>query len=290
MPIVRLTAFFRDDDGHGWSETHDKDGGSSIVSLAPFLTDFDTLMQNQRKPLLAGDAYYIGCRATYKVSPKVNAGDNILRDPPQRGPQTFMGTELSTTAPEVAVKMRLRNGASTAKSDVYLRGIWESVVRFGVLDFGSVAGAEWKRRADVYANALVASPYGWQGTDAAATSRGLVTGYARNSDGTVTFNVTPTNAVALPAVGKRLPVKFARINNSKSILNRSFACVVDLGGASVTTTEIVNPDQWVVGGTYIATVTGFIPYAAVSYFKLAHRKTGRPFGVEPGRLPAKVLH
>ena len=135
----------------------------------------------------------------------------------------------------------------------------------------------------------MSNAYGWQGTNAAATSRGNVTGYARNPDGTVTINVTPTNTVALPAAGSRVPVKFARINNSKSILNRSFACIVDLGGASVTTTEIVSPDPWVVGGTYIATVTGFIPYAAMSYFKLAHRKTGRPFGVEPGRLPVKVL-
>ena len=143
MPVVRLTAFFRDDDGHGWSETHDKDGGSTIVSLAPFLTDFDALIQANRKPLLGGDAYYIGCRASYPVSRGLNAGDNLLRDPPQRGPQTFGGQDVSTTAPEAAVKMRLRNLASTAKSDVYIRGMWEQTVRFGVLDFGSTIGAEW---------------------------------------------------------------------------------------------------------------------------------------------------
>lgn len=290
MPIVRLTAFFKDDDGHGWSETHDKDGGSTIVSLAPYLTDFDALMQDKRKPLLAGDAYYIGCRASYPVGPRQNAGDNILRDPPQRGPLTYAGQELSMTAPEAAIKMRLRNGGSTAKSDVYLRGMWEQTIRFGVLDFGSPVGSQWKMRADQYAAALVAGTYGWQGINPAATSRGNVTGYTHNPDGTVTVNVTPTNAVALPAAGSRVPVKFARINSSKSIMNRSFACVVEAGGAAVTTTEQVNPTAWVAGGTYIATVTGLIPYAAVSYFKLAKRKTGRPFGVEPGRLPTKVLH
>lgn len=290
MPIVRLTAFFKDDDGHGWSETHDKDGGSTIVSLTPYLTDFDALMQANRRPLLAGDAYYIGCRASYPVGPRLNAGDNLERDPPLRGPQTYGGQEVSMTAPEAAIKMRLRNGGSTAKSDVYLRGMWEQTVRFGVLDFGSPIGAQWKMRADQYAAALIAGAYGWQGTNPALTSRGNVTGYAKNVDGTVTINVTPTNAVALPAAGSRVPVKFARINGSQSIMNRSFASIVEPGGAAVTTTEQVSPTPWIVGGTYIATVTGFIPYAAMSYFKLAHRKTGRPFGVAPGRLPVKVLH
>lgn len=290
MPIVRLTAFFKDDDGHGWSETHDKDGGSTIVSLTPYLTDFDGLMQASRRPLLAGDAYYIGCRASYPVGPRLNAGDNIERDPPLRGPQTYGGVELGMTAPEAAIKMRLRNGGSTAKSDVYLRGMWSQTISFGVLDFGSVLGSQWKTRADQYAASLIAGTYGWQGTNPALTSRGNVTGYTHNANGTVTFNVTPDNAVPLPAAGSRVPVKFARINNSKSILNRSFACIVEPGGSAVTTTEQVNPTAWIVGGTYIATVTGFIPYAAMSYFKLAHRKTGRPFGVAPGRLPVKVLH
>lgn len=290
MPIVRLTGFFKDDDGHGWSETHDKDGGSTITTLAPFLNDFNALMQGQRRALLAGDAFYIGCRASFPISPKLNAGDNIELDPPLKGPQTFSGNQLGMTAPEAAVKMRLRNAGFTAKSDVYLRGMWSQTISNGVLDFGSTVGAEWKNRADQYASALVLGGYGWQGINNALTSRGNVTGYAVNPDGTVTINLTPTNAVALPAAGTRLPVKFARINNSKSVMNRSFACIVDAGGASVTTTEQVNPTPWIVGGTYIATVTGFIAYSAVSYYKLAHRKTGRPFGVAPGRLPAKVLH
>lgn len=290
MTIIRLTAFFKDDDGHGWSETHDKDGGSNIVSLEPYLTSFNSLMTDFRRPLLAGDAYYIGCRASYPVSPRVNAGDNIELDPPMRGPQTYATLPLAMTAPEVAVKMRLRNASFTAKSDVYLRGMWAEVIFAGVLNFGAVLGAEWKRRADIYAANLVLGGYGWRSTNNLATSRGILTGFVRNADGTVTVNTDPTNGINLPAAGTRLSVKFARINGSSSIMNRAFACVVDVGASSVTTTEIVNPDPWKFGGTYIATVPGFTPYAAVSYYKLARRKTGRPFGVAPGRLPARVLH
>lgn len=290
MPTVRLTAFFKDDDGHGWSETHDKDGGSSITSLTTFLQNFNQLMITKRRPLLAGDAYYIGCRASYRTADGTIAGDNIELDPPLRGVQTFGSNNLQMTAPEVAVKMRLRNDASTARSDVYLRGMWSQCVLAGVLDFGDPVGAEWKTRADQYAAALIAGNYGWVGTNPAATSRGVVSGYISNADLTVTFTVARTKGGAMPADGTQLPCRFARINSSKSILNRTFVCTVGAVGTTLTTTEKVTPSEYETPGTFTAIVTGFIPYAAQSYYKLARRATGRPFGVGRGRLPIRVLH
>jgi len=186
MPTVRLTAFFKDDDSHGWSETHDKDGGAPAPSLTTFLSAFDTLMKTYRRPLLGGDAFYLGCRASYKTDNGVIAGDNIELDPPMRGPQTFGGQPVNMTAPEAAVKMRFRNDASTARSDVYIRGMWSQVIDAGVLNFDTTAGTEWKRRADLYAAALVSNAYGWVGTNPTSTSRGKVTGYTSNANGTVT--------------------------------------------------------------------------------------------------------
>lgn len=290
MPVVRLTAFFKDDDGHGWSETHDKDGGGSITSLTTFLQNFNNLMQSFRRPLLGGDAFYIGCRASYKTADGSTAGDNVELDPPMRGPQTQGGVVVNMDAAEVAVKMRWRNDASTAHSDVYIRGMWRQVIDAGVLDFTSPQGAEWKNRADLYAGQLVQNAYGWVGTNPATTSRGEVTGYQANADGTVTLDVTARNGVALPPAGTKIAVKFARINRSKSILNRVLTCKVDVGGLTVTTQELVSPSDFETDGTYIATVKSFIPYAALTYYKLARRKTGRPYGVAPGRLRVATLH
>lgn len=290
MPAIRLTGFFRDDDGHGWSESHDKDGGSSITSLTTYLSAFHNLMITFRRPLLAGDAFYIGCRASYKTASGAIAGDNILSDPPLRGPQTYSGQSLEMTAPEVAIKTRLRNDSSTARSDVYIRGFWSQCVLAGVLDFSTLASAQWKVRADAYLAALIANNYGWVGVSPTATSRGNVTGYTSNANGTVTLNVTPTNSVNLPAAGTKLPVKFARINGSRSILNRQLVCIVEEGGASLTTIEKIAVSDFETNGTYIAEVFGFVPYAAQSYYKLAKRATGRPFGVGPGRRSAAVLH
>lgn len=290
MPPVRLTAFFKDDDGNGWSETHDKDGGSSITSLTTFLSNFNALMQGQRRAMLAGDAKYIGCRASYRTDDGTIAGDNIELDPPLVGPQTFNGNALNMGPPESAVKMRFRNDASTARSDVYVRGQWKEVCIAGVLNLTEPLGAEWKRRADIYAAALIQNGYGWVGTNPALTSRGQVTGYTQNVTGTVTITLHQTNGKPLPAAGTKLAIKFARINGSKSILNRSLVCVVDPGGLSVTTIELIAVSDFQTNGTYVATIKGFIPYAAMSYYRLSRRKTGRPFGLAPGRLRAQVLH
>jgi hypothetical protein len=290
MPTVRLTAFFKDDDGHGWSEAHDKDGGSSITSLTTFLTNFNNLMQTRRRPMLGGDAFYLGCRASYKTNDGTVAGDNIELDPPMRGVQTVGGEVVNMTAPEVAVKMRFRNDASTARSDAYTRGEWKQVIDAGVLDLLSPLGAEWKTRADQYAAALIAGGYGWVGVNPTATPRGKVTGYTENLDGTVTINITSTNGIAIPVAGTKVTVKFARINASKSILNRLVVATVEPGAASVTTIERIATSAFVTDGTFIIYVKGFIPYAAMSYYRLSRRKTGRPFGVGPGRLSAQTLH
>jgi hypothetical protein len=290
VPTVRLTAFFKDDDGHGWSETHDKDGGASITSLTSFIAAFDALMQTFRRPLLAGDAFYIGCRGSYETVNGQQAGDNVFKDPPMRGPQTFGGEELYMTSPEAAVKMRFRNDASTARSDAYIRGIWSQCIKYGVLNFATAEGAEWKRRADIYAAELVSKGYGWLGVNPALTSRGRVTAYVQDPEGTVTLSLVVTNAVPMPAAGTRVAMKFSRINSSRSVLNRELVCVVNAAGGTVTTVEPVAVSEFVSEGTYIATVDGFIPYAALSYYKLGKRKTGRPFGVGPGRLPARTLH
>jgi len=290
MPVIRLTAFFKDDDGHGWSETHDKDGGGTITSLTTFIQNFNELMKTFRRPLLGGDGFYIGCRGSYPTASGAIAGDNIELDPPMRGPQTALGQTVNMDAAEVAVKMRWRNDASTAHSDVYIRGMWRQVIDAGVLDFTDPLGEEWKRRADLYAQQLTQNNYGWQGTNPNTTSRGDVTGYTANGDGTVTFNVTVKNGIALPAAGTKVTVKFARINSSKSILNRVFVCNVEAGGAALTTTEKVTPSDFETNGTYIATLKSFIPYAALTYYKLARRKTGRPYGVAPGRLAKQILH
>lgn len=289
MPVIRLTAFMRDDDGNGWSEQHDVDGGVSITSLVPYINNFDNLMKTARRPLLAGDGYYIGCRASYRTANGAIAAVNLLPDVAQRGTQTVNGEDIGMDKASTAVKVRMTNAANTQNTDIYLRGIWDDVVKFGQLNFGSGAGIKFKQLLDIYINGLLQLNYGWQGINSALTPRGIVTGYIQNNDGTVTLNVTATNGIAMPATGTKMQAEFAKINNSKSILNGTFVVTV-LGAGTVQTIKRVAVSDFETEGTFILPVKGFVPYALRTYNKLGSRKTGKVFGLTPGRRSVRTLH
>jgi hypothetical protein len=288
MPAVKLTGFFLTDDGYGWSETHVVNGGSGDPALSTILATFDTVMKDKRRPLLGRDAKYIGCRASYRTETrKIASAVNIL-NPPLSGTQAVGNQRTETTEQSVAAKLRMGNTAQTAFSDIYLRGLWDQVEEGGQLIFNGAVPAAWKSLADGFVASLIANGYGWEGIDPALTSRGNVTNYVMGEDGRITFTVAVTNAIALPAVGTRVNPRFARINNSKSVLNRSLVCTVE-SATSLKTVDVVAAAEFTGPGTFVNAVKSFIPYAQAAYWKLAHRKSGRPFGLSRGRARVKAL-
>jgi len=288
MPILRLTGFFRDDDAHGWSEQHDLNPSDPIGPLNQYLTAFDTLMMNGRRPLLAGDGYYIGCRASYRTADGRISASNLLRDPPVKGTTNIGSHEIWMNNASAAVKVRMQDVGSLGNSDMYLRGVWDECMVGGVLDFEGTYGKKWKQLADTYISALIGGGYGWSGLSAGSTVRGLVPGYVVNANGTVTFTISVQNGAPMPPNGTRVSVNFARINHSASVLNRSLVCMVT-SPTTLTTVEVVATAPFVSAGTFIVPVKQFRLYGGASYFKLSGRKMGRPFGAGRGRLSARAL-
>jgi hypothetical protein len=84
-------------------------------------------------------------------------------------------------------------------------------------------------------------------------------------------------------------VKFAKINHSKSILNRTLVCTVT-DATHVKTVNQIAFGSFDTPGIFTLKETGFIPYDHFSYYKAGSRKTGKVFGVGPGRSPAQTLH
>lgn len=289
MPVVTLTAFFRDDDGHGWSETHQVDGGVTITSLATILTPFDDLMKKFRVPLLASDGFYIGCRASYTTANKQRAGSNLLAPLPIKGPGDVDDQDRQMNLASDAVKVTMKNAADTARSDIYLRGVPDAVISAGQLFLAGAVGTPWNRALKAYASALKGAAYGWVGVNPATTSRGTTNDAVQQVDGTVLFTVLQTNGIPLPVTLDPIPIKFAKINRSKSILNRLIMCTV-VDATHVKSVQQISFNSFDTAGVYSALVKGFIPYDHYGYVKAASRKTGKPFGVGRGRLPAQVLH
>lgn len=286
MPVVRLTAFFKDDDGRGWTETHGRAAGTEPVNLQQYINDFDYLMRTFRVPMLARDCSYLGCRAAYRSASNRIRSQPLLLNPPLEGPKTWQQQELWSAAPSAAVKLRLTDSTRTANKDVYLRGFWDDVEVAGYVNFDRPIGAEWKKRADAYTALLISNGYGWEGIDPVNTRRGTVESYTVDANLFVEFTVNVITGPALIPGPARVPVRFARLNNSDSVLNRTLVCTVE-SPTRLRTVEPIAAGPFRGKGTFVLPVLTFIPYAAVSYYRLARRKTGRPFDLQVGRLPER---
>lgn len=289
MPVLTLTAFFRDDDGHGWSEAHNKIDGGSNPPLGPYLDAFDELMKTRRRPLLAGDGFYLGCRASYRTANKRIAAAPRFADLPLQGTQTQGGKPVFMNEASNAILIRMQNAANTATSPTYLRGVWDNVMIAGQLQFTDEQGPQFKTYLTAYENALIAGVYGWYGVDPDQTPRGNVTNYVVDDDGFVTFTVAATNAVAMPTPANPVSVQFSGINNKKSILNRTLVCTV-VNATTIKTVQPVAATAFVSAGHFAIPTKGFIPYATVAARRLSNRKTGRPIDVQRGRRSVQTLH
>lgn len=290
MPTYRHTAFFRDDDGHGWTETHDWDTPSiGGVDLAARAEVFNQLMRTRRVPLLAKDAFYLGCRVS-KFQPGTFAKSQsfpIFLDLPDSGTANVSSAKTEMDAALLAVKVTFADAAGENRADTYLRGVWDQVITAGQLDFGGVAGGAFKTLLASYQTELIQGGYGWIGRNPLST-RGKVTGYTLLPNGRVRFALNNITGEPLPFVGQQRTFYFARLNNSNSVLNRPIVCEVT-DGFECTTVAPIASGPFVSAGTFYLRTPQFFPYAQVAYRKLSARKTGRPIGVGRGRAPARPV-
>lgn len=283
MPTpIHCLAWFASDDGYGFSESHWILGPDDVGDLLPFTLAFDDLMSNKRRPMLAKDRVLEGIRISYTTSTGAIASSPLWYSPPKSPANQREGC-----SPGVAAKLRMGEATHTHFGDTYLRGFWDAVEVDERLDFTTPAGVAWKALLDDYINTLVARGYGFMGIDEVNTLRGRITGYTNDLQGFITFTVTPDFGAPLPAVGKVIPFRAARLNGSKSTLNRS--CMVKVvGPTTVQTTVPTAAGAFVSAGTFVIPAKVFFPYTGSQYVKLAVRKPGRPFGRSPGRLKAKA--
>lgn len=281
MPTtVKCTAMFGSDEGWGWSESHCIEADDVPGPLLPYLQAFDQLIQDKRRPLLGKDRYITGLRVSFRTTTGGIASSNK-----RFAPLLYSGNQRDGSAPHLAAKVRMGEAENQQFSDIYLRGFWDAVERDEELNFNGEPGAAWKALLDQYTAALVAGSYGWEGMVESLTRRGNVVGYTPEVDGFVTFNLQSTSGPVLPAIGTLLPFRAARINSSKSSLNRS--CIVRVTGVNtVETVQRTAALPFLSAGTYVIPATGFVQYTGSQYTVLARRAAGRPFFHSPGRARA----
>jgi len=283
MPkVLQCTAYFGSDAGRGWSESHHLEVATPVGDLLPYLQSFKTLNDNFRRPLLGKDRYLAGLKVSYPTD-----DGNIASAAYRYQPVAYPGNTRDGCAPSVSALARLGDATNTKFSGCNLRGFWDDVEKNEELNFTTAAGKAWRSLLSSYIAGLVQGGYGWLAADSAFTRRGVVTGYATDADGFVTFTVQVDQGPALPIAGTPpFSIRVAGLNNSKSVLNNThIVAPVDATHVKTVLRTAALPFQE--AGTFVQIVTGLVPYTGLQYVILARRAMGRPTSSSPARLSAR---
>jgi hypothetical protein len=279
---IACTAYFGSNAGRGWSETYHLALPSPTPSLIPILGAFLGLMNDFRRPLLGKDRYLKGL----KVSCPTPTGA-IQSVPFRYSPFLYPGNQRAGCAPYLAAMCRMGEVSGTEFAPIFLRGFWDDIEQNEQIDFTTAAGAAWKALLDQFIPQLISGRYGWLGQDEIGTSRGKVTNYTLNVDGTITFVIENTAGGPTPPVGSVQEFRVARLNGSDSPLNKSMPVTV-VDATHVKTLKRIAAGAFVTAGTYVIPQQTFVQYTGVLYTILAKKGEGRPTNQSPARRKARA--
>lgn len=275
-PVIKYVTIFQSDNGYGWTEVHWKQAQSENPQLDVALNNFVNGVVIPRSLLLGADCSVVGVRVSYPKA--IGIASNSVR-------QEFPGEPTQPSSePDTAIGVTFKDASFTKSKITFLRGFWDIVEQSG--SFHPELGPGWGPRFIAWKQGLIDGGYGWLSKDAASSSRGDVTNYVIGEDGNVTFTVAPT-VNALPAPLSVISVRFSRLNNSKSTLNRALIVEV-VNATTLRTVEPIAAFDFTGKGKFNYRATSFIGYNQTSTLELAERSMGRPLNRSPGRYPDRA--
>lgn len=276
MPVVKLVTSFIEDSGWGWTETHYRNESAPDPNLDTVLDAYLTNVAPLRAGILGRGTGIVGIRASYPRNGAIaSTAARININPPTTNASTDFAQSLA---------IQMVDSLHTRKKIIHVRGFWDKVEE----DSGYIGGglAAWEDRLFPWKDALINGGYGWLTKDPVNSKFGTVLSYASNPDNTITFTLAAPGLGAVP-VGSTISVKFSRINNSNSVLNRQLLCEV-LTAATVKTTAPIAAGEFTGQGRFDYRVTTFVAYSEIGSISIGTRPMGRPLFRAPGRSKARA--
>lgn len=278
MPTaIKCVFIFRDDSGTGWEEIHYWLSQSDNPNLADRVTNMINVIAPLRATMLSQDCVLIGVRASYPIE---NGTASLPKETFIRGTTGKDGVSSA-----ISLAVLFVDGSSSKRKITHLRGFWDAVEVNGEYHPEAPGAEGFADRLNAWKDALIQANYGWPTRSTTASAKGEVTGYTSTTDGIVSFTLKEPG-MPLDTVGKVVPVRFSKLNNSQSPLNETI-------NVSVTDrTHVVSVNQIAAGpftskGRFNYRATSFVNYANVYNVKAGRRPQGRPFGQPPGRSRAR---
>lgn len=276
MPTnVKCVIQFNSNVGYGWSETHYFNSSSENPDLQVRINDLINVVGPARAALLGESCNIVGFRVSYPREGEIASRANrffIPGDPSQKG-----------ASPSVSLAVNFVDSTNTKKKITHLRGFWDSVEYDESYHPENPEGAGWNDRFIAWKSTLIGR-YGWLTKSAAASVKGKVTDYLVNDDELVQFTVARVSGAAMP-IGSTVTVKFAKLNQSKSVLNRALLCTVTSATTIVTNAPIA-AGAFTCEGIFSIRQVVFVGYNETGSISLGERRMGRPLNLYPGRSKA----
>ena len=257
-----------------FTEVHYRNSVTDTPSLGLQAENYLTNIAPLRAALLGKDAAIEGLRVSYRDPTSIKSWSQNFE---------MLGNQDQPVAePFVSLDFKFRGANNTRQKWVYLRGIWDSVEEDA--NYTPAKGIGWQDKLDAWKNALIANAYGWPGVDDVKSKKGVVSTFASNVNGTVTFT-TDFDFSTVMANGSRIQVSIARLNNSHSVLNRTH--IVYTNGTELTTAVPTAAGAFESKGTFRYRVVFPYLYTSGDPMHIGKRSAGRHFFDSPGRLGAK---
>jgi hypothetical protein len=276
--VVKNVLLFRATEGYGWSEVHYWLSGSDNPNLSTRIDVLTNVVGPARAAILGTGCDIVGVRASYPRAGVIAS----------RASSVFIDgyDDQDSASQSASLAVVFIDTTSTRKKICHLRGFWDTVEENQMYNPNSGLAPGWQDRFVNWKNVMVQNGFGWLSKSATGSTTGQVVGYTSDADDRVTFNLaTVVGPVLIP--GSVFQMKFARINNSNSVLNRSLKVEV-ITATTVKTVAPIATGPFTGQGTFSTRVTEFVPYADTASVSLGERRMGKVTGHYPGRAKARA--
>lgn len=274
MPTnLKFLTIFSESAGYGFTEVHYRVVSSDNPDLRTQLNGFLDNIAAKRALFLGQDSAIVGVRVSYPRG-GITASFGLKRFLP--GEQTQTGS-----APALSLAVAMKDSTFTRQKIIHVRSFWDIVEINGVYQPGLDPTGQFALRLAQWKDSLITGEYGWLSKDPALSSAGPVTNYVVGPDNLVTFTLGAPG-MPLASIGTQQQVRFSRLNQSKSVLNKSILCMV-LSQTSLLTVAPHAAGGITSTGRFNFRGTSFVGYWNLGSVSLGERRMGKPLDRSPGR-------
>lgn len=260
---------------YGWTESYFLNNPSDTLTAE--LTKANALA-NKRLPMSGADTSV----RFIKVSNEQQNRDVLIDNTVYGG-----ATGKPSDAPDTAILTRRLSTDPASYSPLYLRGVWDELIKNG----GQIdpSNADWNAAYSGWRGLLNDTTAGWGfiARDLSAVQISLIGNVVQNANGTVRVTTEDPIFGGGSSVGERFKGFVSGVTGAASV-NGSNVYIVR--GANFADTEKRIPIfPYVSGGKFTFNTLKFFKISGTQLLRVIERKVGRPSYASRGRRPARKL-